>query len=408
MLELIKEMKEDNRTRNEELVLIHRQATDKTDELLRLHRQANEEGRAHPEGRSNSPRDRIRRKGISASEDGTNIRSFLGVVEQEFRESEVSMEEWGGLLGKYLSGKAMTFLEFLKQWGVDMTDWKQVRDRLCERFWSPSREKMIHLLAENHWTGDYNEYINRFTEVVAQGERVPAEELVTWFFTLLPPDIGERITCEGTGEFHDWQEAATALRSWAIPLEAWRARRIRTDSDRSTRRVEHDNDAGRCSCGRQTIKRPGLGVKGDARTRPKRQTGGQRDQDETGPDGTAVSPNWRQDETGRGAASRLEGESSEKERDRSRAHPRIRVRLTDVKTELHTQRHVLVVRDSVKTGNGRDVDGSGMAKTSGTDSDNREERGEKTACGETNHGNGTEPTEELETKEATKIRKETR
>ncbi|CDJ30319.1 uncharacterized protein EMH_0006090 [Eimeria mitis] len=437
MLELIKEMKEDNRVRNEALVLMHQQANNRAEELLELHRQTNKGGKAHPEGRGSTPRDHIRRKGIASSEEGTNMRSFLGVVEQEFRESEVPMEEWGGLLGKYLTGKAMTFLAFLKQPGVYMTDWKEVRDRLCERFCSLSREKMIDLLAENQWTGDYSEYINRFTKVVAQGERVPGEELVTLFFTLLPSDIGELISCDGTKTFHDWQEAATALRNWAMPLEAWRARRnrgvkeftargkrrpgadlisfgrtapaigkggppdkggvSRSDTIWTNRRVERDYPTCGSGSGNQTIKRKGLGVQGDVRTRPKQPIGDPKDQDASEPGATNVSPSWRKDETG----ARMEGENSGKGRERNQVHPWRPVRLTDGRTEANPRRHAMLVGDSTGTDNGCEVNGSGRVKTSGTDTDTREGESERTAESGTKHDNGTVPTEGPAEKETT-------
>ncbi|CDJ31782.1 uncharacterized protein EMH_0069650 [Eimeria mitis] len=87
---------------------------------------------------------------------------------------------------------------------------------------------MVKMLKKNTWTGNYSEYITRFTDIVALGTHTPPEELVLWFFTLIPPEIGERISAEGTRKFRDWHEAAVALRAWAEPLEAWRAARIKS------------------------------------------------------------------------------------------------------------------------------------------------------------------------------------
>ncbi|CDJ33163.1 uncharacterized protein EMH_0014960 [Eimeria mitis] len=360
MVELIKEMKEDNRSRNEELVMMQRQAADRTEELMKLHRQASDGRQAHPEGRIYSPRDRIRRKEITASEDGSNIKSFLSLVEREFRDSEVPMEEWGGLLGKYLTGKALAFVEFLKQSGVDMTDWNHVRNRLCEKFCSLTRETMIDMLAENRWTGDYSGHIARFTDVVSMGAHIPAEELVTWFFTLLPPEIGERITREGTKEFHDWHEAAAALRDWAIPLEAWRARRIRSLQEFTARGRRRPGLEGSVITSGRTAP-----VKGDARSRPNWQTDGPRDQDVAGPDAISVpvSPNPGQEETGEGVK----------------------------------RRHVMLVGDRIETGNECNENEGGQAKPNETDLKGQEEKGEAVECGELTHGPGTEPVRGAET-----------
>ncbi|CDJ34345.1 hypothetical protein EMH_0089630 [Eimeria mitis] len=87
---------------------------------------------------------------------------------------------------------------------------------------------MMKRLAKIHWSGDYNEYIDRFAEVATQGEIIEDEELVLWFFTCLPMEIGEKLTHDGTKKFQCWEEAAAALRAWAEPLQAWRARRLRT------------------------------------------------------------------------------------------------------------------------------------------------------------------------------------
>ncbi|CDJ36548.1 uncharacterized protein EMH_0090180 [Eimeria mitis] len=214
MVELVKELKEGNRTMQR---FAERQTSDG---IL-----------AASEGWNNATLGRIRQKDIIAAEDGTNMRSFLNLVEREFKNSGVPIEEWGELLGKYVTGKALVFVKFLQQSGVDMSDWKEVRKRLCDRFCSLTRKEMVKMLKKNTWTGNYFEYITRFTDIVALGTHIPLEELVLWFFTLIPPEIGERISAEGTRKFRDWHEAAVALRAWAEPLEAWRAARIKSQQE---------------------------------------------------------------------------------------------------------------------------------------------------------------------------------
>ncbi|CDJ33307.1 LOW QUALITY PROTEIN: uncharacterized protein EMH_0015500 [Eimeria mitis] len=207
---------------------MQRFAADTTEGIVKLQRQTSDGILAATDGRNNATPDRIRQKDIIAAEDGTNMRSFLNLVEREFKNSVVPIEEWGELLGKYVTGKALVFVEFLQQSGVDMSDWQEVRKRLCDRFCSLTRKEMVKMLKKNTWTGNYSEYITRFTDIVAVGTHIPPEELVLRFFTLIPPEIGERISAEGTRKFRDWHEAAVALRAWAEPLETWRAARIKS------------------------------------------------------------------------------------------------------------------------------------------------------------------------------------
>ncbi|CDJ33543.1 uncharacterized protein EMH_0083540 [Eimeria mitis] len=103
-------------------------------ELLKLHRQVTDESRANAESRTNP------RKGNCRDDDGTNMRSFLCQLEQDFREMEVPEKQWGLHLRKYLTGKAMVHSELMQRSGTEMADWQLVRGRLCERFCSLSRE----------------------------------------------------------------------------------------------------------------------------------------------------------------------------------------------------------------------------------------------------------------------------
>ncbi|CDJ36480.1 uncharacterized protein EMH_0087110 [Eimeria mitis] len=90
---------------------------------------------------------------------------------------------------------------------------------------------MLVRMRNNPWPGDYNEYNTKFSEIVAQGETIPEEELLMCFFVGLAEEIGEELTNKGTKEFPSWQEAATSLRECAAPLEACRAKRQRMEGE---------------------------------------------------------------------------------------------------------------------------------------------------------------------------------
>ncbi|CDJ34263.1 uncharacterized protein EMH_0019500 [Eimeria mitis] len=169
-----------------------------------------DESRVNPESRANTQKESSIRKGIAATDDGTNMRFFLCLIKQEFRELEVPEEQWGLQLRKYLTGKAMAHWELLQRSGTELSDWKLVRERLCERFCTLSREMMLEQMRNNPWRGDYNEYISRFAEIVAQGETLAAEELVLCFSANIPVEIGDRLTQDGNKDSESWQEASAA------------------------------------------------------------------------------------------------------------------------------------------------------------------------------------------------------
>ncbi|CDJ36435.1 uncharacterized protein EMH_0085380 [Eimeria mitis] len=90
---------------------------------------------------------------------------------------------------------------------------------------------MMERSVNNRWRGDYNEYIVRFAEVVAQGETIPEEELLMCYFAGLSGEKGEKLTKRGKKEFPSWQEAATTLREYATLLMAWRSKRRRMERE---------------------------------------------------------------------------------------------------------------------------------------------------------------------------------
>ncbi|CDJ30321.1 LOW QUALITY PROTEIN: uncharacterized protein EMH_0006110 [Eimeria mitis] len=161
---------------------------------------------------SESVAEQIFRSKIAATEDGADLRTFLSLTEQEFREMKISEDQWGLLVRKYLTGRAVKQWDYIYRSGIDMTNWSLVRERLCERFRVLPRDSMILKMKENVWKGDYNEYTNAFTDIVITGEEMPEEELAIFYLAGLPEDIGDKLTKRGKREFPTWHEAAKALR----------------------------------------------------------------------------------------------------------------------------------------------------------------------------------------------------
>ncbi|CDJ31923.1 uncharacterized protein EMH_0010700 [Eimeria mitis] len=176
---------------------------------------------------SESVAEEIFRSKMAATEDGADLRTFLSLTEQEFREMKISEDQWGLLVRKYLTGRAVKQWDYIYRSGIDMTNWSLVRERLCERFCVLPRHGMILKMKENVWKGDYNEYTNAFTDIVITGEEMPEEELAIFYLAGLPEDIGDKLTKRGKREFPTWHEAAKALREYVVPMNAWRSKRKR-------------------------------------------------------------------------------------------------------------------------------------------------------------------------------------
>ncbi|CDJ27291.1 uncharacterized protein EMH_0030400 [Eimeria mitis] len=162
------------------------------------------------EGTNTQKRNYIRMR-MAATDDGTYMHSFLQLIDLEFREFEIPEEQWGLEIRKYLTGKAREYWGLLLRLGTDMSDWPLI----------------LLLVRNNPWRGNYNEYIARFYDIADEAESVTKEELVMFFLAMLPEEIGDKLTRDGTRNFQNWHEAAQALREWAAPLWAWREKRRR-------------------------------------------------------------------------------------------------------------------------------------------------------------------------------------
>ncbi|CDJ28304.1 uncharacterized protein EMH_0039660 [Eimeria mitis] len=220
--------------------------TDWKKEIASFFREMRDEGRAIAEemrvksrerigeclrNQSESVAEQIFRSKMAATEDGADMRTFLSLTEQEFREMKISEDQWGLLVREYLTGRAVKQWDYVYRSGIDMTNWSLVGERLCERFRVLPRDSMIFKMKENVWKGDYNEYTNAFTDIVITGEELPEEELVMFYLAGLPEDIGDKLTEHGKREFPTWHEAAKALRDYIVPMNAWRSKRKRTEGD---------------------------------------------------------------------------------------------------------------------------------------------------------------------------------
>ncbi|CDJ47595.1 hypothetical protein EBH_0073750 [Eimeria brunetti] len=118
---------------------------------------------------------------ITASEDGSNMRAFLDLMEQEFLEQELLEVQWGYELRKYLTCKALAHWLYMRRTGTPLADWPLVRQHLCARFWTMSRDKMIKRMVWNVWRGGHIDYSSRFADTVTQGGTLPVDDLLGYY-----------------------------------------------------------------------------------------------------------------------------------------------------------------------------------------------------------------------------------
>ncbi|CDJ54097.1 hypothetical protein, conserved [Eimeria brunetti] len=115
---------------------------------------------------------------ITSSEDGSNMQAFLDLMEQEFPKQELLEMQWGYELRKYLTGKALVHWLYMRRTGTPLADWPLVRQHLCARFCTMSRDMMIERMAWNVWRGDHIDYSSRFADIATQRETLPSDELL--------------------------------------------------------------------------------------------------------------------------------------------------------------------------------------------------------------------------------------
>ncbi|CDJ47720.1 hypothetical protein EBH_0039570 [Eimeria brunetti] len=125
----------------------------------------------------------------TSRESGENMEYFWGLTEGRFRSMSLSQDLWGHELGDHLDGIALRCYSDLVRTGADMTDRSYVKRELLKGFCSVDRATAVRQMADNKWTGDCRTYTANFYRITANGAQLPADELVSYFFTNIPDEL---------------------------------------------------------------------------------------------------------------------------------------------------------------------------------------------------------------------------
>ena len=157
-------------------------------------------------------------------EDGKTMSLFLDNYEMDCLEAKVPTSTWGVRIRGYLSDDALRYYMHMHRVGVDLRNWDTVREQLLNRFCKDTRASVLEQLSRIRWQGDHGAYAARFAEVVACSVSFSPEELTGFFLANLPEQLLRSLLQNGTKEFRDWEEAATALAKLEEPWSLANAR----------------------------------------------------------------------------------------------------------------------------------------------------------------------------------------
>lgn len=140
------------------------------------------------------------------------MNTLLDRLQMELLEADVPESRWGSELRYYVTGDAASYWMYLKQSGISLKDWPTVRAMFRTRFCRDSREAVIKNLHCCEWQGNDAVFSSTFAAIVAKGEDIPQQELISLYLAKLPTDLYLSITKEGSRTFETWHEAAAAVR----------------------------------------------------------------------------------------------------------------------------------------------------------------------------------------------------
>lgn len=154
--------------------------------------------------------------------DGSNIVSWLRMVDLHLSRQRYSDEQWMLEVPYYLEGGALALWWEVQERNTDAKTltWGTFKQELMDRFCPRSEIEVISNLRQVKYKDDIRLYIQQFSETVMQGRRPAEDVLLKLFLFGLPPDYFMALTEGGMKNFVTLSEAMSKAKDLFAPKEA--------------------------------------------------------------------------------------------------------------------------------------------------------------------------------------------
>ena len=121
-------------------------------------------------------------------EDGRNTKAFLDVIQIEFMDVGLEVEQWGTKLRRHLTEGAMAYWLYIYETTTNVKDWPAAKRMFMMRFCDNTKAEVMAKLADNVCQKNHGRYSARFAAILAQDEAIPQEQLVEYYLANHPRD----------------------------------------------------------------------------------------------------------------------------------------------------------------------------------------------------------------------------
>ena len=81
-------------------------------------------------------------------EDGGSMKAFLDMIQVEFMDVGLEVEQWGTELRRHLTGEAMAYWLHIYETGTNFKDWRAVKRMFMMRFCANTKDEVLAKLAD--------------------------------------------------------------------------------------------------------------------------------------------------------------------------------------------------------------------------------------------------------------------
>ena len=166
---------------------------------------------------------------------GERPREWLMQINQYYNALQMGEEARLADVVSFLTGKALAHYCSTKRRAPELmpTTWEQFEDFIMQRFGTTPVVTTIRKLKEIEYNGNFEEVVERFSNVLAEGEEPPEETLKELFLSRFPYDMVKRVLKH---EFASWVE----IREQMLAERALVANRAATWYEYTTERFRRE------------------------------------------------------------------------------------------------------------------------------------------------------------------------